>query len=349
MIKKIILFFLFCLLAVSLFATYVLVDNSRVVVKEQIIEIEYLDPAFDGFTILQMSDLHSARFGRNQERLVKLLNSLSYDMIAINGDMVDRSTENPLPFLEILDNLTNKALIFYVDGNVGPVVLNRRSGRPTDYGIQLQENFCILLDKPHMLVRDNAHIWISDDFYKTTEADRWIVDIERRIRSESDPVEIAELKQALEYQVELKRILSDISDDEVLIGLTHYPHTPNRLDNPRPQDSPIYDLVLAGHYHGGQIRIPFIGAIWVPDPSPDHFFPPEEIVSGFYRGKLTQQYISRGLGSSASFPNLNFRLFNPPEVTLITLENTNEINHLGNSIFTILFCVPITGIFLLFL
>jgi predicted MPP superfamily phosphohydrolase len=324
MIKKIILFFLFCLLAVSLFSGYVLMDNSRVVVKEQTIEIEHLEPAFDGFTILQMSDLHSARFGRNQERLVNLLNSLSYDMVAIDGDMVDRSTGNPLPFLEILDNLANNAMVFYVDGNAGPAALERRGGRPTDYGIQLQEYGCILLDKPHMLVRDGDHIWISDDFYKTTEADRWIVDIERRIKSETDPMEIAELKQDLQYQLELKRILSNISADEVLIGLTHYPHTPNRLDNPRPQDSPIYDLVLAGHYHGGQIRIPFIGAIWVPDPSPDHFFPPEEIVSGFYQGKLTQQFISRGLGSSATFPNLNFRLFNPPEVTLITLKPLAE-------------------------
>jgi predicted MPP superfamily phosphohydrolase len=320
MIKKIILFFLFCLLAICLFAGYVLVDNSRVVVKEQIVEIEHLDPAFDGFTILQMSDLHSARFGRNQERLVKVLDSLSYNMIAINGDMVDRLSENPLPFLELLDNLANKEMVFYVSGNVGPPGLDRRGGRLTDFGAQLQEHGCILLDKPHLIIRDNAHIWISDVFYKTVESDKWIRDIESRLKSESDPEEMDKLQEDLQYQLELKSILENISNEEVLIGLTHYPISPFRLENPRPEDFPIYDLVLAGHYHGGQIRIPFGGAIWVPDPSPDPFFPPEEIVSGFYQGKLTRQFISRGLGASASIPNLNFRLFNPPEVTLITLK-----------------------------
>ncbi len=320
MIKKIILFFLFCLLAVSLFAGYILYDNSRVIVREQTVEIDHLDPVFDGFKILQISDLHSARFGKNQARLASLLNSLPYDMIAINGDMVDRASENPLPFLELLENLENKELIFYVDGNVGPQALDRRSGKATAYGALIIEFGCRLLDRPHMLMREDAHIWISDDFLRVAEVEKWIAAIKKHIKAESDPEEIARLTENLHYQQNLKGILDGINDKDVVIGLTHYPHSPDSLDNPPPQDFPVSDLVLAGHYHGGQIRLPFIGAIWVPDPSPDHFFPPEVIVSGFYHGKLTQQYISRGLGSSASVPNLNFRLFNPPEVTLITLK-----------------------------
>jgi hypothetical protein len=321
MIKKIILFFLLCLLAVSLFAGYILYDNSRIIVREQTVAIDHLDPVFDGFRILQISDLHSARFGKNQVRLTSLLNSLPYDMIAINGDMVDRATENPLPFLELLENLEKKDLIFYVDGNVGPQALDRRSGKATAYGALLLEYGCLLLDRPHMLMREDARIWISYDLFKVAEAEKWINGIENRIRAESDTEEIARLTENLHYQQNLRRILAGINDDEIVIGLTHYPHSPGSLDNPPPQDTPISDLVLAGHYHGGQIRLPFIGAIWVPDPSPDHFFPPEEIVSGFYQGKYTQQYISRGLGSSASVPDLNFRLFNPPEVTLITLRS----------------------------
>jgi predicted MPP superfamily phosphohydrolase len=320
MIKKTILFFLFCLLAVSFFAVYVLYDNSRVIVREQTVEIEHLDPIFDGFKILQISDLHSARFGKNQKRLASLLNSMPYDMISVNGDMVDRATENPLPFLELLDNLENKELIFYVDGNVGPQALDRRSGQATAFGALLVEYGCRLLDRPHMLLRGDAHIWVSNELYKTDDVEKWITGINNRIRAESDPDEIARLTENLRYQQNLKSLLIGINDEEVVIGLSHYPYSPFHLDNPPPRDFPVSDLVLAGHYHGGQIRLPFIGAIWVPDPSPDHFFPPEEIVSGFYRGKLSQQYISRGLGSSASVPNLNFRLFNPPEVTLITLK-----------------------------
>jgi uncharacterized protein len=319
MTKKIIWFFLFCLLAVSLLAGDILYDNSRIVVRRQTVKIAALDPAFDGFTILQVSDLHSAHFGPNQERLVKLFDSLPYDMIAVNGDMVDRATENPLPFLEMLDNLKNKKMIFYVTGNVGPADLDRQSGKRTPFGAQIEEHGCILLDRPHMIVRGGAHIWISDDEYTIKRTDKWISHFQAKIKTETRVDEVAAMRADLEHEYELKNILEDISPEDVLIGLTHYPLTPAMLDNPPADDFPIYDLILSGHYHGGQIRIPFVGAIYLPEPSPDRWFPLEKIVSGFYQGKFTQQYISRGLGASSSFPYLNFRLFNPPEITLITL------------------------------
>ncbi len=70
-------------------------------------------------------------------------------------------------------------------------------------------------------------------------------------------------------------------------------------------------LVLTGHAHGGQFRLPFLGGVLVPNQG---FFP--EYDAGLFTRGDTAMYISRGLGNSI-FP---LRLGNPPELVLITLE-----------------------------
>ena len=80
-----------------------------------------------------------------------------------------------------------------------------------------------------------------------------------------------------------------------------------------------FDLVIAGHYHGGQVRVPFYGAPFIPVMTSsfyDGFFPDQNYVSGLAAGNSIQQYISRGLGAS----NIPFRLFNTPEINLLTLK-----------------------------
>ena len=83
----------------------------------------------------------------------------------------------------------------------------------------------------------------------------------------------------------------------------------------RPELMEIYtqfdiDLVLTGHAHGGQIRLPWIGALYAPGQG---FFP--EYDAGLYRQGDTQMIVSRGIGNSL-FP---LRINNPPEVVLVTL------------------------------
>jgi len=73
------------------------------------------------------------------------------------------------------------------------------------------------------------------------------------------------------------------------------------------------DLMLSGHTHGGQIRIPFMRP---------HFLPQlgEKYVEGLFSIGPMQLYVNRGIGTVA----LPFRFNCPPEVTLITLKNRNE-------------------------
>lgn len=122
------------------------------------------------------------------------------------------------------------------------------------------------------------------------------------------------------YQTLLLNSINNIPDTDILIGLTHIPLSKASLDTLK--DYPDYDLVIAGHYHGGQIRLPLLGAIYVPDDSTPlgGFFPDNHYISGLYAGKASQQYISRGLGSTGYIPFLKFRFLNPPEINLIELQ-----------------------------
>ena len=95
-------------------------NNSINVVNEKI-QIENLPKEFEGFTILQITDLHSKSFGGDQEELTELINELKFDMIAITGDMQNRQDENYEPFITLLKGINNKEEIFYTPGNHGPV------------------------------------------------------------------------------------------------------------------------------------------------------------------------------------------------------------------------------------
>ena len=83
-----------------------------------------------------------------------------------------------------------------------------------------------------------------------------------------------------------------------------------------PEEFPSYasagfDLVLSGHAHGGQFRIPFVGGLVAPGQG---LFPQYD--SGIYRNGKTDMVLSRGVGNSI----IPLRIFNRPEVILIELQ-----------------------------
>ena len=103
--------------------------------------------------------------------------------------------------------------------------------------------------------------------------------------------------------------LSDLASDAFTVLLSHRPEF---FDLYVQQGFP---LVLSGHAHGGQIRLPFLGGILAPGQG---FFP--EYDSGLYTDETTSMVVSRGLGNSV-FP---FRLNNPPEIIIITLKGASS-------------------------
>jgi uncharacterized protein len=91
----------------------------------------------------------------------------------------------------------------------------------------------------------------------------------------------------------------------VVIGLFH---SPAFFD----VASSKIDLALAGHTHGGQVRVPFVGAVWLPQQSGAY-------VAGWYQRERAKMFVSRGIGTSVLPVRFNCR----PELALIRVSSSN--------------------------
>ncbi|MBE0448900.1 MAG: hypothetical protein IBX64_12575, partial [Actinobacteria bacterium] len=126
-----------------------------------------------------------------------------------------------------------------------------------------------------------------------------------------------------EKMLKFKESIAHLKDSDVVIGLTHYPLSPRWFSASYSPDyiRLNYDLVLAGHYHGGQIRVPIYGALYIPEYSLSRhgYLPPQDKVRGLTTVGGVKQYISGGLGATGAVSPLRFRLFNTPELNVIKL------------------------------
>jgi uncharacterized protein len=310
-------------------ADYTVFDNNQIHVIQQTVQITGLPAEFDGFTILQISDLHGKRFEVSQQALTGVINSLDYDAIAFTGDMQNFNTRDITPLLEILHGIKKSTPMYYISGNTGPYdtayfteksrfSLDMSDGIIQPDGKILQSLGCTLLNQPQMIERGRARLWFATDF-SPARSIFGVTYIQKLLLTTTDQTERAALLQKIEYQNNLQKIYGAIQPGDTLVGIIHIPLPYKTLEN--PQDLPPYDLVLAGHYHGGQIRLPLLGAIYIPDETLPlkGLFPSQALVSGLFIGNGIQQYVSRGLGAGARISFLQFRLFDTPEINLITL------------------------------
>jgi predicted MPP superfamily phosphohydrolase len=273
------------IIAIVLFSIiYNIYDNNRFKVVEQIVKISSLPQSFNNFRILQITDLHEKSFGENQKDMIKAINKLDYDIIVVTGDIVNKETVNMKPFEELIKGISKNHLVFFVGGNNDPKVFNKNE--LTDFGKRLKKDGCILLDRPYAIKRDKDTLWM----------------LQYMLVSEED-----------------NNLYEDIKKGDIRVGLSHYPLTEEKYKLHNALKGLRYDLLLAGHYHGGQIRIPLIGALYVPKGGVKGFLPSEREVSGLQDNKNFRQYVSRGLGSSGP-KFLAFRVFDTPEINIITLK-----------------------------
>lgn len=270
------LLFVAVLLALVLLAIW---GNTALEVNTYEISHRDIPAAFDGFRIAQVSDLHNAQMGKNNSKLLKKLTECAPDIIAITGDMIDSRRPDVEIALAFAEEAMKIAPCYYVAGN--------HEARLTEYDSFRRSlialGVVVLDDEKIALERGGEEILIAG------------------VEDTDFPTEIvfSDAFAVMQYK------LSSLIGEEFTLLLSH-----------RPEYFDIYaesgaDLVLCGHAHGGQIRLPYLGGLFTPDQG---FFPAYD--AGLYTKGNCSVLVSRGIGNSA-FP---VRVNNPPEVLLVELK-----------------------------
>ena len=248
------------------------------------VEAKELPDAFDGYTIVQISDLHDAYFGQGQRNLMALIDAAQPDAIVFTGDLVHGVEQGADNALCCIEQAVQRAPVFVVSGN--------HEGRADAVGY---EAFCAQLAARGVHLLDDRKVIVERSGQQICLVGVHDPCFDAHGRADEDaPWEI--------MQRTLQTILQGESRYTVLLS-----HRPERLTLYAQQG---VDLVLCGHTHGGQIRLPLVGALYVPNQG---VFPP--YAYGMYVQKDTQMIVSAGLGSS----QVPVRFFCPPEVMQITL------------------------------
>ena len=243
-----------------------------------------LPEALDGFTIAQLSDLHLGAYvsAEDVRRSVEIANDLEADLIVLTGDFVYQSATYSVACAQELASLQAGHGIYAVLGNHDNWTnADEVAGNLTRAGIE------VLRDERRTLEVANTRLWILG-IEDTGFSGGFFSDFRALWQKSSDV---------------LAALLKGIPADEPRLLLVHNPDFVEMLPEGR------IDLALCGHTHGGQVRLPFIGAPLVPSCFGQKY------VSGLVQGPSTLVYVNRGVGLIVPPVRFNCR----PEVTLLRL------------------------------
>ena len=255
--------------------------NTALELNTYTISSSKLPQSFDGYQIAHVSDLHNAEMGKDNEKLLTVLRDANPDMIAITGDLIDSRNTDIEVALQFVHEAVKLAPCYYVTGN--------HEARVNEYGAlkagMEAAGVTVLEDvktKISMEGETITLIGVNDPSYQTDY-----------LFGDSETV----------MNTKLEDLHTEHDGFTILLS-----HRPELFDTYVDQD---IDLVLSGHVHGGQFRLPFIGGLVAPNQG---LFP--EYDAGIYTEDNTNMLISRGVGNSI----LPFRINNRPEVILIELQ-----------------------------
>jgi predicted MPP superfamily phosphohydrolase len=252
--------------------------EPRNLVAEHVnLRLSRLPEAFHGFRIAQISDVHFGPYmGKaDLERAVQLAQSFRPDLLALTGDFVSH------PFF----------------GGNGP--------RGARHAEPCAEVLSKVTGIPVLAVLGNHDHWNSARIVEGALLDRGI----KVLRNDAVPLErdsqriwISGVDDALVRTANLSQALRNVPPSEATILLAHEPDFADYAAS-----FPV-DLQLSGHSHGGQVRLPGLGALVLPEMA-------EKYPIGLNRVGALQVYTNRGLG--VINPPVRFQC--PPEVTFVTL------------------------------
>ena len=224
---------------------------------------------FEGFRIVQISDFHLKQFGTEEEQLIAAVEACAPDIIVMTGDIVDGEHDDLSPLAQLLAGIHDLAPIYYVSGNH-----DLASDAVVQYD-QMQDLFLTygvtdLDDRQETIYRNDAQICLTGVQWRDVYFKDYIPRADQ-----------AYFNILLYHCGDLFDLLSGYG----------------------------YDLLMAGHIHGGVVRLPFVGGLVNTEGT---LFPKYD--GGAFENQYMSMVLSRGLGD-ADFP----RFYNRPELVCVEL------------------------------
>ena len=332
-------FFRALLILIALLVIAVVVANfivsRRVTLENLRLTVLNLPDDLESYSILHISDLHGAVYGEHQKAIQTGLGETRYSCVVMTGDMLGDNGEVE-PLLDLIALMPPETPKYYIPGDAdGPVTDSTAHGSLSIYhewADRLQRAGVILLDRPIAETRGKGRIWFVPEQLYALDLDGMLAVYTRELREMNDrattlTADDAARMRVLEYEIarltETQELKKQFEPTDIQIVLTHVPLTREYVtDQITWSDKEDFfslryaSLILAGHYNGGQWRLPFVGAIHVPEFG---WFPPDDLIRGLDYPAGIPQYISPGLGSDPHYEYQPGRLFNAPQITRIIL------------------------------
>ena len=268
-------------------------DTDHFVVIRKKLQVKNLPPEFEGYRILHITDIHGKQFGSHQSEIITTLSRESIDIVCLTGDYVfKQNRQEPQGVDATADLITglkqthSDCPVFFILGNWDMLHKNIIINELTLAG-------AVFPKTPRSITRGKSKILIGPATLSIPQA-------------KNNP----------------------IPNRQFYIGLIHYPWDSNyvkkagnkprikgkyllRQNGKNPKAFVRADLFLAGHTHGGQIRLPLMEKIV-----------PMIYTKGEYRRGDSVLYVSGGIGTG-NISLLRYRLFNPAEISILELHRDN--------------------------
>lgn len=285
------MYIIICVFFILLFWAFIKYSVDTIELKNYTIENEKIPKSFDGYNIVQIGDLHSKSFGKDNSKLFKIIESINPDIVVFTGDLVNGENNNYDIAFNFFEKLTKLYKVYYIIGNhEQKALLKAHKEEYKKYFEELYKLDFVNLDNQMVEINkgeESINIYgltIPYKCYRYFGFDKDFIDID------------------LDF---INNALKPIEKNKYNILLAH---TPFYFEEYEKWGA---DLILSGHVHGGIIRIPFVGGLLSPN---REFFPKYSL--GKYILNKSTMIVTKGLGGSKVIIRINCR----PEVVNIKLK-----------------------------
>lgn len=264
------------------------------------------------YSFVYISDLHEKEFDENNKELIEKIDELNPEFIIIGGDLIRcRKVRNPEKYkdkdkidvsIKLLNDLKNKYRVYFSYGNHEQRLMDKAGfndcNETSKYDKNIQD---ISLERANRLKQALEGIKVLDDetiSFSDFDLTGFTLPLDYY-----RPLFMKTKQMLTEEDISLH--ISKPDNDKFHIIMLHTPmYYKEMIDYGA-------DLVLSGHYHGGTIRLPVLGALMTPQ---YQFFVKE--CAGEFKYKTGRLIATRGLGTHS----INIRINDRPEISYITIE-----------------------------